>query len=81
VDKELVGRCVLGLTPGRGTAGRADPNWPNRAQYSIPCAVTLGSGGGGSAAGTHLRLGRGQRRCGPREGFCSAGSVLLVCSV
>jgi len=32
--------------PGRGTAGRADPTWPNRAGYSIPCAVVLGSGGG-----------------------------------
>ena len=34
-------------TPGRGTAGRADPTWPNRARYSIPCAVTLGSRGWG----------------------------------
>jgi len=35
-------------TPGRGTAGWADPTptWPNRAGYSIPCAVMLGSGGG-----------------------------------
>jgi len=33
-------------TPGRGTAGRADPTWPNRAGNSIPCAVILGSGGG-----------------------------------
>ena len=24
--------------PGRDTAGRADPTWPNRAGYSIPCA-------------------------------------------
>jgi len=32
--------------PGRGTAGQADPTWPNRAGYSIPCAVMLGSGGG-----------------------------------
>jgi len=32
--------------PGRGTAGRADPTWTNRAGYSIPCAVMLGSGGG-----------------------------------
>jgi len=33
-------------TPGRGTAGWADPTWPNRAGYSIPCAITLGSRGG-----------------------------------
>jgi len=33
-------------TPGRDTAGRADPTWPNRAWYSIPCAILLGSGGG-----------------------------------
>jgi len=32
--------------PGGDTAGRADPNWPNRAGYSIPCAAMLGSGGG-----------------------------------
>jgi len=32
--------------PGRDTAGRADPTWPNRAGYSIPCAVMLGSGWG-----------------------------------
>jgi len=34
--------------PGRGTAGWADPTptWPNRAGYSIPCDVMLGSGGG-----------------------------------
>ena len=60
-------------TPGRGTAGRADPTWPNRARYSIPCALTLGFGGGEQAAGTQSRLGRAQRWCGPRERFCSAG--------
>jgi len=27
----------------------ADPTWPNRARYSIPWDVTLGSGGGGAA--------------------------------
>jgi len=32
--------------PGRHTAGRADPTWPNRTGYSIPCAVMLGSGWG-----------------------------------
>jgi len=32
--------------PGRGTAGRADPTWPNRAWYSTPCAAMLGSDGG-----------------------------------
>ena len=31
--------------PGRGTAGWSDPTWPNRAGYSIPCAIMLGSGG------------------------------------
>ena len=51
-------------TPGRGTAGGvgADPTWPNRARCSIPCDVTLGSGGGGGAAGRHSRLGGTQRR-------------------
>jgi len=32
--------------PGRDTARRADPTWPNRVGYSIPWAVMLGSGGG-----------------------------------
>jgi len=39
--------------PGADTARWADPIWPNRAGYSIPCAVMLGSGwgelGGGKA--------------------------------
>jgi len=36
--------------PGRGTVEWADPTpaWPNRAGYSIPCAVMLGSRGGGA---------------------------------
>jgi len=51
--------------PGRSTARKADPTWPNRAGYSIPCAVMLGSGGGELAVGTHSRLGSTQwRRCG-----------------
>jgi len=33
--------------PGRDTDGGADPTWPNRAGYSILCAVMLGSGKGG----------------------------------
>ena len=41
-------------TPGRGTAGRADPTWPNRAGYSIPCAVMLGSTGGELGSGNSL---------------------------
>ena len=52
----------------------ADPTWPNRARYSIPCAVTLGSGGGGCAAGRHSRLGRAQRR----SGFGRAAVVRFV---
>ena len=35
--------------PGGDIAGPADPNWPNRTGYSIPCAVMLGSGEGGAA--------------------------------
>jgi len=41
-------------TPGRGTAGRADPTWPNRAGYSISCAVMMGSGGGELGGGNSL---------------------------
>jgi len=40
--------------PGRGTAGQADPTWPNRAGYSTPCALMLGSGGGELGGGNSL---------------------------
>jgi len=40
--------------PGRGTAGWADPTWPNRAEYSIPCALMLGSSGGELGGGNTL---------------------------
>jgi len=43
--------------PGGDTAGRADPTWPNRTGYSIPCAAMLGSGGGSCTAGSRSRLG------------------------
>jgi len=58
-------------TPGRGTARRADPTWPNRAGYSIPCAVMLGSGRGKlgrqeltRGSGARGRGGSGERLCG-----------------
>jgi len=47
--------------PGRDTAEQADPTWPNRAGYSIPHAVMLGSCGGSGSAGTHSWLGSEQR--------------------
>ena len=49
----------------------ADPTWPNRARCSIPCDITLGSGGGGGATGS-VRC-----RCGPRErvSFCHVFSL------
>jgi len=73
--------------PGRGTAGRADPTWPNRAGYSIPCAVTLGSSGGGAGwqeltRGSGVRGGgRGERLsglCGLCCVFSSSVSLLLL---
>jgi len=71
--------------PGRDTAGQADPTWPNRAGYSIPCAIMLGSSGVGSrAAGTHLRLGSMHGGLGERLsvlcGLCCvfSSSVLLL---
>jgi len=39
---------------GRDTAGWADPTWPNRAGYSIPCAAMLGSGEGELGGGNSL---------------------------
>jgi len=48
-------------TPGRDTAGRADPTWPNRAGYSIPCAIMLGSGGGELGGKNSLAVGSSRR--------------------
>ena len=48
------GRVNFHRTPGRGTAGRAYPTWPNRAGYSIPFVVMLGSGGGELGGGNSL---------------------------
>jgi len=53
--------------PGRDTAGWAEPTWTNRAGYSIPCVVMLGSGG--EVAGEAIA---------PRE---SAGKVRVVLSI
>jgi len=59
--------------PGRGTAGLADLTWPNRAGYSIPCAIMLGFSGGGagrreltysSGARSGSGSGPGERLCG-----------------
>jgi len=63
--------------PGRGTAGRADPSWPNRAGYSMPCAVMLGSSGGGVGR-QELTRGSGARCGGPvRESGSVVQSVLF----
>ena len=49
-SESVLGSARTGLifhqNPGGNTAGRADPTWPNRAGYSIPCVIMLGSGGG-----------------------------------
>jgi len=49
--------------PGGDTAGRADPTWPNRAGYSIPCAVMSSFGwgelGGGKAVAAQERAAAG----------------------
>jgi len=39
------------------TARRADPNWPNKTGYLIPCAVMLGSGRGELAGGKLITAG------------------------
>jgi len=68
--------------PGRGTAGWAGPTptWPNRAGYSIPCAVMLGSGGEGVARWEHTH-GSGASGAGPvRESRSVACAVRVVFS-
>ena len=59
----------------------ADPTWPNIARCSIPCDVTLGSAGGGGAAGTLSLLGSVRRRCGPRERVCFFSCFFLICII
>jgi len=70
--------------PGRETARRADPTWPNRAGYSIPCAVTLGAGGGG-AGQPELTCGSGVRSSGWWERLsvfcCFVLYIPLICIV
>jgi len=72
-------RIQEGAQPGGLTQpqpGQIEPGIP----YHVPsCWVPVGRGA--ARRETHSRLGRAQRRCGPRERFCSAGSVLRVCSV
>jgi len=68
-------------TPGRGTAGRPDPTWPNRAKYSIPCAVILGSGGGELGGGNSLAARKGSAAVRSERAvlFCRLCSAGLFC--
>jgi len=52
----------------------ADPTWPNRAGYSIPCDVTLGSGAGGRHGGNSL-VARGRGAAPVR---CERAAVWVV---
>jgi len=69
--------------PGRDTAGRADPTWPKRAGYSIPCAVMLGSGGwelGGKNSLTAGELAAGELAAAVVEGGSLGCAVCVVYS-
>jgi len=71
--------------PGRDTALRADPTWPNRTGYSMPRAVMLGSGWGraGPREGTP-GLARGCSAAAGGESsafYCYASCILLICIV
>jgi len=65
-------------TPGRGTAGRADPTWPNRAGYSVPCAVMLGSGGEERGGGNSLAA---RERAAALSAGCFVLCIPLMCIV
>ena len=74
--------------PGSGTARRADPTptWPNRAGYSIPCAVMLGSGGvelGGVelGGGNSLAAQERGRWSSPGEWLCRLCGLCCVFSL
>jgi len=63
--------------PGRGTAGRADPTWPNRTGYSIPGAgFRWGGLGGGNSLAAWERAAAVRERAALFCGLCSA-----VCAV
>jgi len=64
----------------------ADPTWPNRARYSIPCDVIAGfRWGRGGPAGTHSWLGRVRRQSCSGERVCGVVwfvlCFLLICTV
>jgi len=60
--------------PGGNRVRQADPTWPNRAGYSIPCAVMLGSGGGELGGGNSVAVGECVAAAGGESGsLCSAG--------
>jgi len=65
-------------TPGRGKAGGADLTWPNRAGYSIPCAIMLGSGGGELGGGNSLEA--WERVAALMEGGSLGSAVCVVFS-
>jgi len=53
-------RAIFHQKPGGDIVGWADPDWPNRTGYSIPCAVILGSDGGAGWGEVESRLGSRQ---------------------
>ena len=63
---------------GRDTAGWADPTCPNRAGYSIPCAIMLGSGGGELGGGNSLAAQEYGRRSSPVQESGSLGCAVCV---
>ena len=68
---------------GGTTVGQGDPNCPNRAGYSISCAVMLGSDWGGPA---RRELSCGSGACGGRwellsAFWCFVLFILLICII
>ena len=70
-------RVNLHWNPRRDTAERADPIWPNRAGYSIPCVVMLGSGWG--ELGGRNSLAAREHVAAAVSESCSACSAILCC--
>jgi len=73
--------CFSVLTSARTglifTGIQADPTWPNRAGYSIPCAVMLGSGWG--ELGVRNSLAAQERAAAAVGESGSLGSTVLCC--
>jgi len=83
LDLARTGLIFTEIQEGAQPVGGPDPTWPNRAGYSIPCAVMLGSGGGEQSGGNSLAAREGRAVVWSKRavlfcGLCSAGLFCVI---